>query len=330
MDNCSKSNETLIMEYFCERFSKIPVVYLDSQGMIRDANNWFMRMCGIREPANGRSLDQYVEIADKPQFSTVYTPDSDTVIAKQFSARPRNKQPVIDYQGIAIRSGDEQMLFFRNKLDETDKVLETVTELNIEISAMARDLSKKNQQLTRANERITELLDSDTLTGVKNRRYISNAIDQMIAYSDRHNLSGFCLIMFDIDHFKKVNDQFGHDLGDQVLIEVTRLFSQQLRKEDTLARFGGEEFIILLVNQDLAKSAIVAEKLRSVLENRDMPHGKRVTASFGVAQYQPGTSKEELLKSADEAMYAAKRSGRNRVVLETDMIMLDIKQQAGN
>ena len=330
MEDSIKSSETLIMEYFCERFSKIPVVYLDNKGMVKDSNTWFMRMCGLQEQAYGKMLEDYIEIADKPAYSPVYEQASDIVTAKQFTAKPRNKQPVIDYQGIAIRSGDKQMLFFRNKLDETDKVLETVTELNIEISALARDLSKKNQQLTRANERITELLDSDTLTGVKNRRYISNAIDQMISFSDRHNLSGFCLIMFDIDHFKKANDQFGHDLGDQVLIEVTRLFSQQLRKEDTLARFGGEEFIILLVNQDLVASAVVAEKLRSVLENREMPHGKRVTASFGVSQYHPGSSKEELLKTADEAMYAAKRSGRNRVVLETDAIMSDFEQQAGN
>jgi len=118
----------------------------------------------------------------------------------------------------------------------------------------------------------------------------------------------------DIDHFKAVNDDFGHDAGDTVLRELTRLVMDNIRITDRLARWGGEEFIILSASSDINRARRVAERLRRKIEGHDFPGLPWVvTGSFGVAQHKPGESVEQLLRRVDEALYRAKETGRNRV-----------------
>jgi diguanylate cyclase (GGDEF)-like protein len=127
------------------------------------------------------------------------------------------------------------------------------------------------------------------------------------------------VIMADIDQFKRLNDEFGHVLGDEVLRQVSSLFHQQLRKIDVVCRYGGEEFGILLTQTDADHALSVAEKLRKMVAGWQFPGVPRtVTISAGAAAYPDhGTSRDDLVRAADSALYAAKQAGRNRVCLAT-------------
>ena len=155
----------------------------------------------------------------------------------------------------------------------------------------------------------------DGLTGVYNRRYFEQRILEELERAARY-AGGLAVLMLDIDHFKKVNDEFGHLLGDEVLRQLSTILTQQLRKVDVVCRYGGEEFSIL-VPQTTGEHALgVAEKLRKVIEGWNFPGVPRpVTVSIGVADFPAnGATRDELVKAADAALYAAKQAGRNRVL----------------
>ncbi|HEY6337446.1 MAG TPA: GGDEF domain-containing protein, partial [Candidatus Sulfotelmatobacter sp.] len=133
----------------------------------------------------------------------------------------------------------------------------------------------------------------------------------------RRGGTGMALVIADIDQFKKLNDEFGHLLGDEVLRQVSSLFHQELRKIDVVCRYGGEEFAILLTNTNAQHAMGVAEKLRRVVEGWPFPGvPRRVTISAGVAAFpEHGSTRDELVHAADKALYAAKQAGRNLVCL---------------
>lgn len=164
-------------------------------------------------------------------------------------------------------------------------------------------------------ERVQQMAEIDGLTGIYNRRHLERRLvaefDRMARYEH-----GMAVLMVDIDHFKRVNDEFGHLLGDEVLRHISVLFTQNLRKLDILCRYGGEEFAILLPETTGENAKKVAEKLRRKIESHNFTGVPRpVTVSIGHADYPAhGTTRDELIKAADEALYAAKQAGRNRVV----------------
>ena len=124
------------------------------------------------------------------------------------------------------------------------------------------------------------------------------------------------MISIDLDHFKKVNDTFGHSVGDLMLKEFSDLLKELVRAEDIASRWGGEEFIILLPNTSCDAAAALAERIRSTFEKQSSSAAPlSVTASFGVAQLQNGDNEDELIRRVDNALYTAKREGRNRVVV---------------
>lgn len=165
-------------------------------------------------------------------------------------------------------------------------------------------------------ERVKQLAYLDGLTGIFNRRFFELRIAEEIERARRYN-SGLAILMVDIDQFKRLNDEFGHLLGDEVLRQVSSIFHQQLRKIDVLCRYGGEEFAILLSQTNAVHALGVAEKLRKSVETWQFPGVPRpVTISAGTANYpEHGTSRDELVKAADAGLYIAKQAGRNRVCL---------------
>jgi diguanylate cyclase (GGDEF)-like protein len=165
-------------------------------------------------------------------------------------------------------------------------------------------------------DRVRQLAYIDGLTGIFNRRFFEIRISEEIERSRRFE-GGMAVIMLDIDHFKRLNDEFGHLLGDEVLRQVSSIFNQQLRKIDVVCRYGGEEFAILLPQTNLEHSLSVAEKLRRLVETWQFPGVPRpVTISAGTASYPDhGTTRDDLVKAADAGLYAAKQAGRNRVSL---------------
>ncbi len=163
-------------------------------------------------------------------------------------------------------------------------------------------------------ENVRELAYRDGLTGIFNRRQFESKIREELARTGRYggNLS---VLMIDIDHFKLINDEFGHLLGDEVLKQVANIFGRHLRKVDITCRYGGEEFAIILPATRLPSAHAVAEKLRRAVETYEFPGVPRpVTISIGVAEFPThGEERDELVSAADAALYQAKQGGRNRV-----------------
>jgi diguanylate cyclase (GGDEF)-like protein len=163
-------------------------------------------------------------------------------------------------------------------------------------------------------ERVKQLAYLDGLTGIFNRRFFELRIMEEIERARRYG-TGMAVIMVDIDQFKRLNDEFGHLLGDEVLRQVSSIFHQQLRKIDVVCRYGGEEFGILLTQTSFEHAINVAEKLRHTIEQWQFPGVPRtVTISAGVAALpNHGTTRDDLVRAADTGLYAAKQAGRNRV-----------------
>ena len=167
-------------------------------------------------------------------------------------------------------------------------------------------------------ERVKQLAYLDGLTGIFNRRFFELRFIEEIERARRYN-TAMAVIMTDIDLFKRLNDEFGHVLGDEVLRQVSSLFHQQLRKIDVVCRYGGEEFGILLTQTNGKQAMKIAEKLRKMVEGWLFPGVPRtVTISAGAAALpEQGTTRDELVRAADSGLYAAKQAGRNKVCLGT-------------
>ena len=194
--------------------------------------------------------------------------------------------------------------------------------VHIERSQVNRQLRKTIKLLKEANEKIEKLSILDPLTGCYNRGYLNKQILMELKRSTRYE-KPCSIILTDIDHFKQVNDTFGHQVGDAVLIQFVKNLQDIVRSEsDWIARYGGEEFLIVLPETTVSNAEIVAEKLRIAVSSQPLrcgDHQVSITASFGVTGFDPDAkipaiTLEQMLKAADENLYRAKDDGRNRVV----------------
>ena len=168
-------------------------------------------------------------------------------------------------------------------------------------------------ELEANKKRIKHDAEFDPLTRIYNRVKINEVLSQLIFGARKHN-HDLTLILFDIDHFKSVNDTYGHNAGDSVLKELSALVKGLLRKEDIFARWGGEEFVILLENIPVEKGAKLASRLRQEIERFHFNIVENVTCSFGVTQFRAGDTETTFLERVDTALYIAKENGRNQVV----------------
>lgn len=179
-------------------------------------------------------------------------------------------------------------------------------------------LHETNYKLEKLNKKLIELSNRDHLTKVYNRRYFAEFSAKMLSLSIREK-NPLGIISLDIDFFKKVNDKYGHSVGDEVLVTLAKKLEENIRQSDIVARFGGEEFVILTYNSNLEVLEKISEKIRKVIENLEIDTAKgvlKITASFGIAIYEEqkdNLSIESVLKRADDALYLAKNSGRNQV-----------------
>ena len=191
--------------------------------------------------------------------------------------------------------------------------------LEDEVVQRTADLERTNRSLQveiaerrRAEARLMILSTTDPLTGAANRNKINSLLEQNHHVFQRYRI-GYGLIMFDLDHFKRVNDKYGHEVGDLVLKEIVKVTNGVIRKCDVLARWGGEEFLILLPTLNLEGTDCAAHRIRSALENAEFPEAGSVTASFGAAVPGKDEKLEDLLTRLDGYLYRAKQEGRNRV-----------------
>ncbi len=180
------------------------------------------------------------------------------------------------------------------------------------------ELSEINNMLEDKNKEYEALASTDPLTGLYNRYKFSQLyVSSYTAMTQRHN--DMSLILLDIDFFKRVNDTYGHNAGDQVLIQISHALIRTLRNIDIVCRWGGEEFIVLLPTASLENASILAKKLRLNIENMEIDIVGKVTASFGVSKIREGEEMQEAVDRADQALYLAKNSGRNCVKTELEL-----------
>jgi diguanylate cyclase (GGDEF)-like protein/PAS domain S-box-containing protein len=170
-------------------------------------------------------------------------------------------------------------------------------------------------------KRIEELSVTDHLTRLFNRLKLDEILKSEFVRAERFNSPLSCILL-DVDYFKKVNDTWGHQVGDQVLIAVAQAVRSNIRKVDIAGRWGGEEFVIVSPETDAQGAAILAEKLRTSIQRIAFPPVENISCSFGVAQLRQGEGIEDLIRNADQALYSAKTGGRNRVEIHTKRIII--------
>ena len=181
-------------------------------------------------------------------------------------------------------------------------------------------LHESSEKLKKLNEELKELSSKDPLTQLYNRRYFGEAALTMQSLAVRNNHHNISIIIIDVDNFKNINDTYGHGVGDKVIVTLARILENNCRKSDIVARFGGEEFVLLLYNTSVTFAENVAENIRKNVEDFkiDVKDGElKFTISLGVAQFEPQVDKniECTINRADKALYSAKTSGKNKVIV---------------
>lgn len=176
---------------------------------------------------------------------------------------------------------------------------------------------KENRKMS--NELLRQLQKAsvqDALSGVFNRRYLMEKLEEITKKAERGEANAFSLIMIDLDHFKMVNDRYGHLTGDRCIKKTATVAAQIIGDENLIGRYGGEEFLCILFNTDDESAFFIADKIRKAVEkeNRSLPIEGTATISCGIAFYSPGKTATDLIKESDSNMYIAKKTGRNRVV----------------
>ena len=196
-------------------------------------------------------------------------------------------------------------------------VMTTFALMGANLSALRRTYRKQRGLLAEAMERIKHLVETDELTGLWNRRHAMRFLQGQKALTERGGYS-FSICYLDLDHFKEVNDRYGHHAGDLVLQKASRKMAAALREIDCLARFGGEEFLAILAQADQTAAMVAGQRLLEEVRSMefvDALSGIRVTLSVGIAEFVPGETVDHLLHRADQAMYRAKNLGRNQIVV---------------
>ena len=183
--------------------------------------------------------------------------------------------------------------------------------------ALQDELRDKNRQLEEVLSRVEVLAVTDPLTQLYNRRHFEILIENEFATTARYKSPASCL-MIDVDFFKQVNDQYGHRAGDKVLKEIAQIIKSCLRKVDTVARWGGEEFVVLLPRTEKEYALIAAERILTAISGHSFADiNKQITVSIGIASMPDPSidSSEKLVDASDAALYEAKGSGRNRIII---------------
>lgn len=178
--------------------------------------------------------------------------------------------------------------------------------------------ARNQAQLLHVSAQLDRLSHTDQLTALPNRRYMANRLEAENSRYDRHRRA-YSIVFADIDHFKSINDRFGHQVGDAALRAVAQTLRGQLRCADEICRWGGEEFLLLLPETDTVRAIDVAEKLRAAIANLEVPHGDtllHLSMSFGVHTVDGAQPIDTLIDLADQKLYLAKQRGRNRVVAQ--------------
>lgn len=206
---------------------------------------------------------------------------------------------------------------YKSLLDNYKKLFKQSKRLIRMSDKMEAELAITKAELEKYSKKLQMQATTDTLTGLANRRKITELLKEEIKKLEEDNNNNFNIIMLDIDFFKKVNDNYGHPMGDEVIKKVSNHMQDKVGSEGVVGRFGGEEFLTILYNNNIQEAALLANQIRSDIESKKIEfEGKQisVTVSMGIACSSETVIYQELLNKADERLYKAKENGRNQVI----------------
>lgn len=291
----------------------IAAATLDNDGKLLEANEGFARLLtnAQRRAADGNVRDWFVH----PNFSTITaTAASDAALTYSGLLNVATDSGTArTLRGRVWRVGAHWQLLAEFDIEELERVYASVLQINEDYAFTQAKLAQLNVALQQREAQILSHSLTDALTGVGNRRALDRALPLEIGRAIRTG-DKLSAIMCDLDHFKRVNDTYGHEAGDKVLAHFGEILRTHMRPTDILTRYGGEEFVVLTPDTDLESAVDAAERIRLHMASTTIaPLEEPVTVSFGVAELAPGEQATSLLRRIDNALYAAKQAGRNRV-----------------
>ena len=296
------------------RMTAVALADIDSSGFLHDANSGFLRL--LPDPVAHAVEPHVADYFLAPRFATlvdISQSGQEPFYAGHFTiGDPDGLHRSL--RGTLSRRDDRLLLIAEFAIEELERINGKALQLSSELAEAQRALLSAHYRLQRREEEVRILAQSDPLTGMANRRRLHDVLAVEYARA-RQSGGALALAMADIDHFKSINDEFGHDVGDMVIRTFASILKERIRATDLAARFGGEEFVVLLPEADTAGAVQCTEEVRTIFAQTNIPPIRRpVTASFGVTTLMPEDTVASLIKRADQALYAAKQGGRNRVM----------------
>ena len=311
---------------------------LSNKGIILEVNKTLLDMLGFeREELLQKHIETILSVTNKLFFHTYFSPHIELyghVDEMYFSLRSKDKQDIpvllngirqerdgiscIDCIAVVMRKRIEienEVMQSKLKLEELYKATHEANKqlelTNHQLELLHAQYERKQQELIQINSELETFANTDALTGLKNRRYFRVKLLAALAEFQQSG-TPLSLLIIDIDYFKKINDTYGHPIGDLVLAGLAQLLQSKSREHDLVARFGGEEFVIMLPNTSADEAVRIAEQYRLAAETTQFGEYK-ITVSIGVSTAVLDDTKETLLEKADQALYVSKSNGRNRV-----------------
>ncbi len=290
---------------------------VDEQGYLSDANRGFLHLTG--QPNSEEQNRNITDLFVNPAFSDLINARIEAVEQPVYRGILNIGNPNQFFQsvtGSVFRFQNELLVIAEYDIKDLERLTSTVLELNNKLTQTQRDLVKANQQLKRNEKKITHLMLIDSLTNIANRRHFEQRIKEEILLHMR-NKQSLSLAIGDIDFFKRVNDSYGHDVGDMVICSFSDTLRDNIRAGDFIARIGGEEFIVLFPQTTHNEAYQIINRIRELFVNKSYAGiSHAISASFGISSLQQNDNPDSFLKRADKGLYKAKETGRNKVIVQ--------------
>jgi len=306
------------------------LISIDSSGCIMEVNNRYLTWMGYsKEEVIGKHFETFLTKINQMFIHTYFFPtiqlqgsveevyinlmnsagESVPVLmnARQYM---KNDASVIDCMFIKMKQRINYEMELRSLQKTTEKAYKDREEAFAQLEKVHAEIKRKQVDVLNINDELLKLSNTDKLTAIANRRHFQ---DELARHVERYHDEGivFSVMIVDVDHFKKVNDTYGHLIGDSVLIQLASVLTQEVRPTDFVARLGGEEFVIILSETDAEKALELAVQLKNTVEVIKWETIDRLTVSVGVSTFSAADTEVTLLHCADQALYRAKANGRN-------------------
>ncbi|MFE6168653.1 sensor domain-containing diguanylate cyclase [Viridibacillus arvi] len=313
-------------------------ISFDHNGYINEVNNTFLEWMGYKqENLVGKHIESFLTMANKLIFHSYFYPNINLYgyveelfinftnhtgesIPYLMNARRflQDGNEVIDCSLIKMKKRIDYELELRTTKKQMEEAYLEKNRALAKLEQIYLEIEKKQIELMEINSGLVKISNTDKLTGISNRRFFQKKLEEQIVIYSKEEKT-FSLLIMDIDHFKKVNDTYGHQIGDIVLVKLANILKIQVRTDDIVARFGGEEFTIILPDTDVEEAILIAQKLNRTIELAEWTETGNLTVSIGIATFSENDTESSIVKKADQALYDSKEKGRNRATHFRDL-----------